>query len=110
VGDDEVSAEDRCCAERSAELLREWGMPTPLVRAVRMHNAKREGVTDPVALAVLLGHAITPAVEDVRPTGPLTPREAFVAIGAGSGRFDEVITSIRRDVDGVAKFLEAEAV
>ena len=109
AGDEDVSGEDRCCAERSAELLRDWGLPTPLVRAVRMHNSKREGVTDPIALAVLLAHALAPAVEDVRPTGPLAPREAFVAVGAGSGRFDEVITSIRRDVDGVAKFLEAEA-
>jgi HD-like signal output (HDOD) protein len=109
AAEDDMPADDRCGAERSAELLRDWGMPTALVRAVRMHNAKREGVTDPVALAVLLGHALAPAVEDTRPTGPLTPREAFVAVGAGSGRFDEVITTIRRDVEGVAKFLEAEA-
>ena len=74
-----------------------------------MHAAKREGVTDPLSLAVLIGHAISPAVEDVRPTGPVSPREAFIAIGAGAGRFDELIGSVRRDVEVIAKFLEGES-
>ena len=107
--DGERDPDDRCAADRSSELLRSWGLPTPLVRAVRMHNSKREGVTDALSLTVLIGHALAPAVEELRPTGPVSPREAFTAIGAGSGRFDEVIASIRRDVDAVAKFLEAEA-
>ena len=66
-------------------------------------------MTDPLALAVLLGHALAPAVEETRPAAGINPREAFSAIGAGGGRFDEVIASIRREVDAIAKFLEAEA-
>ncbi len=110
ISDDSAhDSDDACGAECSSELLHSWGLPTPLVRAVRMHNARREGVTDPLALAVLLGHALAPAVEETRPAAGINPREAFSAIGAGGGRFDEVIASIRREVDAIAKFLEAEA-
>jgi HD-like signal output (HDOD) protein len=106
---DEVPPDDRCGAERSAELLRSWGLPSPVIRAVRLHCAKREGVTDALSLAVLIAHALAPAIEETPITGSLSPREAFVVTGAGSSRFDEVITAIRRDVDAVARFLETEA-
>ena len=109
VATDASDSEDGCAAGASSDLLRSWGLPTSILRAVRMHNSPREGVTDPLTLTVLIGHAIAPAVDDVRPTGPVSPREAFNALGAGSGRFDEIIASIRRDVDAVAKFLEAES-
>jgi len=108
-GESSVDPDDRCYAERSADLLRSWGLPTALVRAVRLHCASRDGVTDGLALSVLIGHALAPAVDDTKPHGSLTPRDAFTSVGAGGGRFDEVISSIRRDVDATARFLEIEA-
>ena len=98
-----------CAAEESAELLRAWGLPSALVRAVRLHGRSRDGVTDGLALSVLLGHALTPAVEGSAPVGPTSPNDAFGALGAGSGRFDEVVGAIRREVESIATFLEKEA-
>lgn len=102
-------ADDSCLAARSAELLASWGIPSSLVRAVRQHAAPLGGVTDQLARTVAIGHALTPAVEGVKHTGPISPREAFGATGIPSSRFDEVLGSVRRDVDAIATFLETEA-
>lgn len=110
VGEGDSCTDDDCLAGRSADLLKSWGLPSNLVRAVRQHAAPIGGVTDQLARTVVIGHALAPAVEEVAHTGSMSPREAFAATGLGSNRFDEVVGSIRRDVDGIANFLETEAV
>lgn len=104
-----VVATRHCAAEESAELLRAWGLPSALVRAVRLHDRSRDGVTDGLALAVLLGHALAPVVEGSDPVGPTSPNDAFDSLGVGSGRFEEVVGGIRREVESIATFLEKEA-
>lgn len=106
---DDAEHPGRCAADCSADLLRSWGLPNGLVRAVRSHAQSRDGVTDGLATSVLLGHALSAAVEGTEPEGPTSPKDAYAALGAGSGRFEEVLSSIHRDIEGIAKFLETEA-
>lgn len=109
VEDGDTCTDDHCLAARSADLLKSWGLPSTLVRAVRQHAAPLAGVPDALARTVVIGHALAPAVEEIAHAAPISPREAFAATGLGATRFDEVVGSIRRDVDGIATFLETEA-
>lgn len=108
-GELDERGDDACLAEQSAELLRSWNIPANLVRAVRMHRGPLDGVMEPTARAVVLGHALAAAIEGGPERATVRPAEAFAALGLTSGRAEDLLGSIRRDVDAVASFLEAEA-
>lgn len=98
-----------CGAEASADLLREWGLPTPLVRAVRAHGADPEKVADPLARTVVVAHALAPAIETAGLAAVATARETLRTTSIGGARVDELLASIRREVDSVAAFLEEQS-
>lgn len=109
VGDAD-GARAPCDAEASADLLRDWGLPAALVRAVRAHGAAPTAVHEPLARATVVGHLLAPLVETAAtPAQHAVAREALQAVGLGPSRVDEILTMVRRELDAIVAMISEDA-
>jgi HD-like signal output (HDOD) protein len=104
-----VECAEGCDAETSSELLRDWGLPTSLVRAVRAHGSPPAATSDPLSRALAIGHVLAPVVEGPTPQLLAAAREALQAGGIASARLDEILGSVRRELESIVALVAAEA-
>jgi HD-like signal output (HDOD) protein len=98
-----------CDGETSADLLRDWGLPPSLVRAVRAHGAAPGAISDPLSRSLAIGHAIVPAVDAPTPQALAAARDTFQEGGLPPSRIDETLAAIRRELDSIVTLIAEEA-
>jgi hypothetical protein len=95
-----------CNPRESADLLARHEVPAAIVRAVRMQSAPIDVLTDGLARTVSAGHAVAvAATAPDHPGAAALARRHLTALGLGASRLDELLVSVRRELDAVAAVL-----
>jgi HD-like signal output (HDOD) protein len=92
--------------ELGARLLHGWSLPTPIVRAVRLHGGNDRPVADRLACVLAAGHAIAHGL-DVRQVAVEVPSvgDALRMAGLPTSAGRTVLTSIEHELAAVSTVL-----